>query len=119
MRLTVFRLRVVLDLRSGDLGSLILRIEPAELLYPLAGIDLGRVDVSLAVGGDVVQRRELPHLPPRPAETTERLLRGAVNDTNLAVHSVDHVDERLLLVGREHEVVDRACAARRLLEDVF
>ena len=65
MRPAGFRLQRSL---AGDPGSLVLRIEPAELLYPLPGIDLGGVDVSLTVGGDVVQRRELPDLPPGPAE---------------------------------------------------
>src|SRR5438876_5187849 len=31
----------------------------------------------------------------------------------------NHMDEFLLLVGREHEVVDRAGAARRLLVDLL
>src|SRR5215468_8080997 len=66
-----------------------------------------------------MQRRELADLPSGPAEAAERLLRGTVDDAHFAVHAVDHVDQSLLLVGREYEVVDRAGAARRLLVDVF
>src|SRR5262245_14734097 len=66
-----------------------------------------------------MQRRELADLPSWPAEPAERLLRGAVDDAHLAVHAIDHVDEFLVLVGREHEVVDRARAAGRLLVDVL
>src|SRR5262249_16200559 len=68
---------------------------------------------------DVVERRELADLSPGPAEAAERFLRRAVDDAHLAVHAVDHVDEFLLLVGREYEVVDRAGTARRLLVDVL
>ena len=56
--------------------------------------------------------------PGRPKRASVAL-RGAVDDAHLAVHAVDHVDEFLLRVGREHEVVDRAGAARVLLEDVL
>ena len=72
-----------------------------------------------AFDGNVVERGELADLPPGPAETRERLLRGVVDDAHLAVHAVNHVDEFLLLVGREHEIVDRAGAARALLVDVL
>src|SRR5207247_1375890 len=89
---------------------LVLRIEPFELLHPLAGVYFRRVDVALAVDGDVVQRRELPGLSAGAAEMRERLLRDAIDDAYLAVHAVDHVDELLLLVGREHQVIDRAGA---------
>src|SRR6516165_3170244 len=107
------------DERSRLALPLVLHIDPAKLLHPLPGIDLRREDVSLAVDGDVVQRRELADLPPWPAEAAKRLLRGAVDDAHLAVHAVDHVDEFLILVGREHEVVDRARAACRLLVDML
>jgi hypothetical protein len=49
------------------------------------------------------------------AGAAERLIRGAANDAHLAFNGVDHIDEFLLLVGREYEIVDRAGAARRLL----
>src|SRR5207253_9144996 len=89
-----------------------------ELLYPLACIHLGGEDVALAIDRDVVKRRKHAHLPSRPTEAAERLLRGAVDDAHLPVHAVDHTDEFLLLVGREYEIVDRAGAARRLLVDL-
>src|SRR5215472_15940099 len=104
---------------AAALCPLVLDVDPAKLLHALAGIDLRREDVSLAVNRDVMQRRELADLPPWPAEAAERLVRGAVDDAHLAVHAIDHVDEFLVLVGREHEVVDRARAARRLLVDVL
>src|ERR1700704_3943723 len=88
----------------------LLSVEPPELLHPLPGVHFRRVDVALAVDGDVVQRRELPGLAAGAAEMRERLLRGAIDDAYLAVHAVDHVDELLFLVGREHQVIDRAGA---------
>jgi hypothetical protein len=78
---------------------LILHVEPAKLLHALAGIDLGGKDIALSIDGDIVERRELADLPPRPTETAERLLRCAIDDTYFAIHAVDHVDEFLLLVG--------------------
>src|SRR5262249_16153025 len=99
--------------------ALVLDVDPAKLLHALAGIDLRRKDVSLAVDGDVMQRRELADLPSWPAEAAVSLPRRPVGDGHLAVHAVDHVDEFLVLVGREHEVIDRARAARRLLVDVL
>jgi hypothetical protein len=45
---------------------LILQIEAAELLDPLPGIDLRREDVSLPVGGDVVQLNCPTCRPGRP-----------------------------------------------------
>src|SRR5262245_44692854 len=98
---------------------LVLQIESAELLHPLTGIDLGRKDVALPVDGDVVQRRELTDLSSGSAKAAERLLRGAIDNANLAVHAVDHVDQLLLFIGREYEVVDRTGAARCSLEDVL
>src|SRR5262249_57529143 len=92
--------------------ALVLDVDPAKLLHALAGIDLRRKDVSLAVDGDVMQRRELADLPSWPAEAAESLLRGAVDDAHLAVHAVDHVDEFLVLVGREHQVIDPPPAPR-------
>src|SRR5262249_16028166 len=74
---------------------------------------------ALPVDGDVVQGRELADLSSGSAETAERLLRGAIDDAHLAVHAVDHVDQLLLLIRREHEVVNRTGAARCSLEDVL
>src|SRR5229473_6307746 len=96
---------------SGN-SSLILHVEAPELLQPLSGLHLGGVDVALPVGGDVVERGELADLAAGPAEARQRLLRDAVDDAHLAVHAVDHVDEGLRLVGREHQIVDGAVAAR-------
>src|SRR5262249_33517761 len=105
--------------RPGHACELILDVGAAEFLDSLAGVDLGGEDVALAVDGDVVQRRELADLAAGPAAAAARLARGVVADAPLAVHAVDHVDELLLGVGREHEVVDRAGAARRLLVDLL
>jgi hypothetical protein len=96
----------------------ILYVGPAKLLYPLSSIDLRREDVSLAVDRDIVQGRELADLPSGPTEAAECLLRSTVDDAYLAVHAVDHV-QLLLPVGREHEIIDRAGAARGLLVNVL
>src|SRR5262249_929115 len=88
-------------------------------LNPLARIHLGREDVALAVDRDVVEGGELADLATGSAEAAERLLRGVIDDTHLAVHAVDHVDEPLLLIGREPEAIDRAGAAGGLLIDVL
>ena len=98
---------------------LILYVGPAKLLYPLSSIDLGREDVSLAVDCDIVQGRELADLPSGPTEAAECLLRSTVDDAYLAVHAIDHVDQLLILVGGEHEIIDRAGAARGLLVNVL
>src|SRR6185295_10772784 len=76
--------------------QLILRIEPAEFLHPLAGIDLGRGDVALAVDRDVVHHVELPGLAAGPAYASEHLVGAPVDDAQLVVHAVHHVDELLL-----------------------
>jgi hypothetical protein len=57
------------DLSVAGLSRLILHVEPAQLLHALAGIDLGGKDVALSIDGDIVERRELADLPPRPTET--------------------------------------------------
>ena len=98
---------------------LILKIEPSEFLHALAGIHLGSEDISLSVDSDVVQRRKLANLAARPAEATERFLRGVVDDAHLAIHPVDHVDELLFFVWREYEVVDRSSSPSDLLVDVL
>src|SRR5439155_25178405 len=87
---------------------LVLPVDAAKFLDPLPGLDLGGVEVPLAIDRDVVERGELARLAPRPAEAAERLLRHPVDDAHLAVHAVGHVAQALLAVGREDEVVDRA-----------
>src|SRR3954453_6888564 len=106
---------------SGQSHSdrLVLLIHSPELLYPLTGIHLGGEDVALTVDGDVVQRSEHAHLPSGATEAAERFFRRVVDQTHLAVHAIDHIDELLLLVGREYEIVDRAGATRCLLIDML
>jgi hypothetical protein len=94
------------SLRFATILTLILHIYSPELLHPLTCIHLRSEDIALAIDSDVVQRREHAHLSSRPTEAAKRLLRGAVDDAHLAVHAVDHIDEFLLLIGREHEIVD-------------
>src|SRR5439155_16907836 len=76
---------------SHILRSLVLPVDPAKFLNPLPGLDLGGVNVSLAVDRDVVERGELARLSPRPAEAAERLLKHPRDDAYLAVHAVDHL----------------------------
>ena len=52
----------------AGLSRLILHVEPAKLLHALAGIDLGGKEIALSIDGDIVERRELADLPPRPTE---------------------------------------------------
>src|SRR5215211_6937290 len=92
----------------------ILRVEAAEFLHALAGVHFRGVDVALPVDGDVVQGGEHADLATGTAEAGQRLLAGTIDDAHFAVHTVDHVDVFLLLVRREHEIVDRSGAARRL-----
>src|SRR2546423_13147149 len=66
-----------------------------------------------------MQRRELADLSAGPAEAREHFLRRMIDDADFAVHAVDHVDELLRRVGREHEIVDRPGAKRRPLEDML
>src|SRR5437868_1429770 len=66
-----------------------------------------------------MQRRELADLPAGPAEAREHLFRRMIDDADFAVHAVDHVDELLRRIGREYEIVDRAVAECRLLEDML
>src|ERR1041385_901309 len=97
----------------------ILRINPPEFLDALPGVDLGGVDIALPVDRDVMQRGELPDLPAGSADARQRLLAQAIDNADFTVHPVDHVDELLVLVGREHEIVDRAGAERRFLEHML
>src|SRR6185295_3068261 len=98
---------------------LFLPVDAAEFLDALTGLDFRGIEVALAVDRDVVERGELARLAAGPAEAAEHLLRRPVDDAHLAVHAVDHVDESLLSVRREHQVVDRAGAARVLLEHML
>jgi hypothetical protein len=66
-----------------------------------------------------VQRGELPGLPSRPPEARQHLLVARSTMRTSPVHPVDHVDVPLRRVRREHQIVDRAVAERRLLEDVL
>ena len=61
----------------------VLRIEPAELLDALTGVDLGRVDVARAVDRDVVHDVELPGEATRAANPAEHGVRLAIDDAQL------------------------------------
>src|SRR5262245_16612149 len=101
-----------MSLKAGSFRSmskgcvLVLHVEPTEFLHPLAGIHFRGVDVALSIHGDVVERGELADLAAGSAEAREHVLGGTIDDPHLAVHPVDHVDERLVLVGREYQVID-------------
>src|SRR3954471_18487823 len=97
----------------------ILRVHPPEFLDALSRVDFGGVDVALPIHRDAVERGELPDLPARAAEAGQRFLARAIDDADFAVHPVDHVDELLLLLGREHEIVARAGAERLVLEHML
>src|SRR5205807_4295497 len=96
-----------------------LLVDAAEFLDPLARLYLRGVEVPLPVDRDVVERGELARLAPGPAEAADDLLGDALDDAHLAVHAVDHVHEALAALGREHEVVHRAVAARLSFERVL
>src|SRR5262249_768736 len=104
---------------EADAFLLVLQVRSAEFLHALPGTHLRGENVSLAVDGDVVHERELANLPSGTAEAAERLFRSTLDNAHFAVHAVDHVDEFLVLVGREHEIEDRARAPRHLFVDVF
>ena len=70
---------------ARDRSLLVGRVEPAEFLHPLPGVHLGRVDVALAVDGDVVDRGELPGMPPDAPEAPEHLGVCALDDAQLVV----------------------------------
>src|SRR5687768_8587043 len=78
-----------------------------ELLYPRAGVRLGRVQVALRVGIKVVDAAELPRLPSAIAEARHHFKRAAQDDVDLLVHAIGHVDERLLRIARAGHVPDR------------
>src|SRR5207302_9422514 len=94
-------------------------IDAPEFLDPLAGLYFRGVEVPLPVDRDVVERGELARLAPGPAEAADDLLGDALDDPHFAVHAVDHVHEALAALGREHEVVHRAVAARLSFERVL
>src|SRR5260370_21308919 len=73
------RREIIFSLRrqTGRIAPLILQIDPPEFLHALSGVDLGRVDVALAVDRDVVERREHADLPAGTAEACQHLLSGA------------------------------------------
>ena len=62
---------------------------------------LGDVDGDLRIDGDVVHDVELPRISARTSNSTEHCVRCAINNAHFVVHSVDHIDQRLLAIGRE------------------
>src|SRR2546428_4476642 len=105
--------------KQGNPRRLEMLVDAADFLDPLAGLSFRGVEVPLPVDRDVVERGELARLAPGPAEAADDLLRDALDDPHLAVHAVDHVHVALAALGREHQVVHRAVAARLLLERVL
>src|SRR5215831_3464492 len=99
--------------------TLILRVEPPELLNALPGVHLGGIDVPLVIDSDVVQRCELPGLAADATESPHDLLGAVVQDADFAVGAIGHVDEFLLLVRRKHQLVDRAGSPRVLLIEML
>ena len=83
-----------------------------EALQPAALIGLHGVQVALRVGGDVVQRVPLAGIVAALAEVGELLHRLAIEDAQLLVAAVGHVEVLLLRVARERGVPHRAVAAR-------
>src|SRR5262249_55591900 len=77
--------------------SLVLGIQPSELLNALPGVHLGGIDVALVIDRNVMQRRELPSLAADATEATHDLLGAMVQDTDFAIGAVGRVDELLLL----------------------
>ena len=69
-----------------------------ELLCPSAALRLGRVQVAVAVAGDMMQCLELARVLTVAAERVEDFERLAVDDMDVRVALVRHIDELLLRV---------------------
>src|SRR5687768_16511309 len=67
-----------------------------ELLYPLPLVRLRRVDVALRIRRDRVYGKELPWLPPTPAELRENLQRLSVHHVHTLILSVGQIQKALL-----------------------
>src|SRR3954462_13915322 len=85
-----------------------------KLLQTLAAVRLGRIEVALRVGGDAVDRVELPGLTPAVAEAGELGERRAIEHVDLLVGAVGQVHVLLCPVLREGDVPHRAVTAGRL-----
>src|SRR3989442_10819224 len=83
-----------------------------ELLGALAGVDLRRIDVALAVDGEVVDPVELPGASAIAAEGAEDAAALAGEHPDVVVLAVGVVEDRLLAVGREVHVPGGSVAAR-------
>src|SRR5215467_1324092 len=83
-----------------------------ELLGPLARVDLGRIDVALAVDGEVVDPVELPRTSTVAPERSEDVTALAREHPDVVVLAVGGVEVRLLAVRREVHVPRRSVAAR-------
>src|SRR6516164_4024437 len=98
---------------------LVLRVEPPEPLNALSGVHFSGVDVALVIDRNVMQGDELAGLTADAAKSPQHLLGAVIDDADFAVGAIVHVDELLLLVGREHELVDRARGQRVLLVEML
>ena len=90
-----------------------------ELLQALAGVGFGRVDVALRVDGDAVHAEEHAGLAAAVAEVVELFHRLAVEDADVLVDAVSHVEEALLRVLREGDVPHRAVGQRVCRDEHF
>src|SRR3954462_15865885 len=79
-----------------------------EALHTRSGIGLGRVQVALRVGREVVDAEELARLAAAVAERGQHFERAAQQDVDLLVDAVGGVDVGLLRIPREGTVPHRS-----------
>src|SRR6185503_5898590 len=94
LRELLTRPRRSLHLLGDGTGALI-----HEPLHTRAGIRLGRVEIALRIGVEIVHAEELSRLPSAVAEGGEHFERAAQHDVDVLVHAVGHVDVGLLRVA--------------------
>src|SRR5437899_6106759 len=75
--------------------------ESDELLDPLPGIDLGRVQVAEGIDADLVEPMELAGFTPAPPEPAQFLQRVPLQHVQRHVGVVADVEAGLLAIGRE------------------
>src|SRR6185503_18375293 len=98
LRELLTRPRRSLHLLSDGTGAFI-----HEPLHARAGVRLGRVEIALRVGIEIVDAEELSRLPSTVAEGGDDFERAAQHDVDVLVHAIGHIDVRLLrIAGQRH-----------------
>src|SRR5262245_23415455 len=105
--------RALLGLRHGTNAL------EEESLNARAGVRLGRVEVPLRIGRQIVDTEELPWTATAVAERRQHLERAAQQDVDLLVDTVGGVDVGLLRIAREGHVPHRARAIGVAIDERF